>query len=175
MNLRTVILIFYFCCFGTLSLIASDQLGNSSNPLISVSHQLESNEKEQAVYRNWLRLDKVPNRISLATRSGFVVLREEEILSVLVHPNESGLLLSYRKNGKSYQVACRSNLSKVMERLGSFPFVKVSRKCIVNLNEVDRYEGTKRDASLVLTDGSKIKVSRNMAAPIYNWLEHLST
>lgn len=80
-------------------------------------------------------------------------------------------MVNYRKNGQAQQVYCQTTLSKVRERLAQFPFVKVSRKSIVNMDQVDRFEGTKRNAHLLLSNGESVKVSRNLAVQIYDWLD----
>lgn len=148
-------------------------------PLIMPTEQVTAPKSEEttantAFYR-WARQDNVPDRVSFQTRSGFVLLRKRDIMLIQVDAKTRDLLLYYRKKGQIKKVAISTSLCKVKDKLNEFPFLQVSRSAIVNINEVAEYEGTKRDACLVMEDDSKISVSRSKAGILYDWFNNLNS
>lgn len=110
-------------------------------------------------------------QVSFATRTGFVLLRKEEIISLSVNKLYGGLMLQYWRRGVVKNIQCQSTIKDAMKLLSDFPFVKVSRSAIVNMDEVAEYVGNRRNAHLVLRSESVLKISRNKAKEIYDWFE----
>ncbi len=136
-------------------------------------HQICEASESQNYQRNiaeWLHQNGTRNRTSFPTLSGFVLVRKEEIISIAVDAKSNGLVLNYRNRGSLKTVFCNLSLSKALDKLNAFPFVKISRSTIVNLDEVDGYEGTRRDGTLVMSDGSKLRVSRSMSGHVHDWI-----
>lgn len=172
MKMKIIILIGLFSILGTFPLFAS----KGSSPIPDPIEQFVPKSKTETrnpLILDWLRNDKTSDRLSFPTRTGFVLLRKKDIVCIKVDSKSGDLLLQYKKDGLLKQVVCQLNLATAFAKLQTFPFVKVSRSTIVNMDEVDQLEGTRRDAHLLMNDGSKIKISRNIAGTIYDWLNHL--
>ena len=167
MKLKIFIFICLFSCLGTSSLLAHE--GRSSNPVEQCVPK-EKTERTNLLIQNWMRNDKTPDRVSFPTRTGFVLLRKKDIAFIKFDSKSGDLLLKYRKEGQLKEVKCKLNLMDAFAKLETFPFVKVSRSTIVNMNEVDQLQGTRRDAHLLMNDGSKIKISRRMTGNVYDWM-----
>ncbi len=167
MKLFAPFLLCFFCLFITPELQASKALN------MTQTHQIcEASESQtyQRTVAEWLHLNGNRSRTSFPTLSGFVLVRKEEIISIAVDSKSNGLLLNYRNRGILKSAFCSLSLSKALAKLNAFPFVKVSRSTIVNLDEVEAYEGTRRDGNLVMSDGSKIRVSRSMSGLVHDWI-----
>jgi len=167
MKLFTQFLICIFCFLITPELQASKAL-----PL-TPTHQICNTSESQSYQRNvaeWLNQNGTRNRTSFPTLSGFVLVRKEEIISIAVDAKSNGLILNYRNRGVLKTVFCNLSLSKALDKLNAFPFVKISRSTIVNLDEVDAYEGTRRDGNVVMSDGSKLRISRSMSGLVHDWI-----
>ena len=173
MKIKTAFWIGLFVLFFHSPISANEQL--PLNLPKTTAHITKSSELEscKARFSEWVRQDNMPNRLSFPTRTGFVLLRKEDIVYMEIDSKSSNLILSFRKNGATDKIACTMSLSKALEHLSDFPFLKVSRSAIVNINEVSAYEGTRRDACLVMSDDSKVKVSRSMTGVLHDWISGL--
>jgi len=174
MKLKMILLICVFQWFGMLPISANENLNNLSSNSVEQVLSSNKNDSRGETLQNWLRQDKIPDRVSFSTHSGFVLLRKEEIIFITIDSKAGSVLLYYRKNGQVKKTLCPINLIQAFAKLPAFPFVKVSRSTIVNMNAVEMFEGTRRDAHLLMDDGSKIKVSRNMAGVIHDWLGEIA-
>lgn len=147
-------------------------------PISSIAPSIEiisSELKETATtFNRWLQQDNVPNRINFRTRSGFVLLRKEDIIFLKIDVKSGDLLLHYRKEGQIRKASIQASLASVLDKLNAFPFLKINRSTIVNINEATEFEGTRRDAHLVMNDASKIKVSRSNSGVLHDWINSLS-
>lgn len=144
-------------------------------PPTTTTQVIKTSELESCKTRfaEWVRQENMPNRLSFPTRTGFVLLRKEDIVYMEIDSKTSNLILFFKKNGVTNKIASTTSLTKALENLRDFPFLKVSRSAIVNINEVSAYEGTRRDACLVMSDDSKVKVSRSMTGVLHDWISGL--
>ena len=170
MYIKSFTLLFLFFVFGqTKSIATSTSFNPSNHSQIAQGTEIESSETTTTLAR-WIQQDTSTNRISFPTRAGFVLLRKEEIISLSINKLYGGILLQFWKNGEVKKVHCQTTIANALERLGEFPFVRVSRSGIVNMDQLSEYVGTRRDAHLLMTDGSMVKVSRNRAGEVYDWV-----
>ncbi|MFK7808056.1 MAG: LytTR family transcriptional regulator DNA-binding domain-containing protein [Saprospiraceae bacterium] len=173
MNFRVSLLILMLSFIGSFSMNASNlKLTNNAFTEVSIAKKTET--KETRLFQNGQRNEYPSNRVSFSTRTGFVLVRKEEIISIGVNKLYGGVQLHYWKNNESVKENCNGSLSKIIENLGDeFPFVKVSRSAIVNLNEVRQYSRKRRDAYLTMSDGANVKVSRKMAVVLSDWFRSM--
>lgn len=174
MKIKTAFWISLFVLFCNSPTFSNERLPlNLSTPTTKVS---QSNELEscKARFAEWIRQDNTPNRLSFPTRTGYVLLRKEDIVYMEVDSKTSHLILSFKKNGATQKIACTMSLAKALLQLPDLPFLKISRSAIVNLHEVSAYEGTRRDASLVMSDDSKLKISRSMTGILHDWVSNMN-
>lgn len=173
MKVKSILLICLLTILGFLPLSASvempNQLDTSTTELVEANRRQSNN-----TCSNWFNQNRLPNRISFATRSGFVLVRKEDIISLSVVANEAGFLLKYRKDGLVNSIHCQATLSKAASHLKEFPFAKISRSAIVNFEEVVGYEGTRRSANLVMSNGENYKISRSKSGDIFDWFSKKS-
>ena len=174
MKLITTFWISLFLLFFNSPISANEHL--PLNPHTTTTQITQSSELEscKARFSEWVRQDNMPNRLSFPTRTGFVLLRKEDIVYLEIDSKTSNLILSFKKNGVTNKIACTMSLNKALENLPDFPFLKVSRSAIVNTNEISAYEGTRRDACLVMSDDSKVKISRSMTGVLHDWISGMS-
>jgi two-component system LytT family response regulator len=95
------------------------------------------------------------NKIALPTMEGLQMIPIETIVSCQSDDNYTTFKL---KNGKKLLVT--RSLKDIEECLEQYPFVRVHRSYLVNLNEIEKYikgEG----GYLVMSDGNTIDVARN--------------
>ena len=170
MKLQSLLYIFLFQVITCLPLSANQTTTSSVAPVI---HNTQSESCENTTVRPSLKHERLPDRMSFPTRSGFALMRKEDIVLLTIDTKMGGLLLKYRKRGVLKSAHCQLTLSKANEALNSFPFVKVSRSTIVNVNAIDQFIGNRRHAKLLMDDGSEVAVSRSMAKILYDWLENL--
>ena len=166
MKLFSQLLICLFCFCISPELQASKSLPNTQ------THEICEASESQTYQRNvaeWLHQNSNRNRTSFPTLCGFVLVRKEEIISIAVDQKSNALVLNYRNRGVLKTALCNISLSKALDKLNAFPFVKISRSTIVNLDEADAYEGTRRDGHLVMSDGTKVRVSRSMSGLVHDW------
>lgn len=166
-NIITLFFLFFalFPYQGQASVKSQSQIGQTE---IHSSERLDRNENTTP-FPLGRRNGKTNNQITFVTRTGFVLLRKEEIISLSVNKLYGGIMLQYWRMGEVKSIHCQSTITKAMERLSEFPFVKVSRSHIVSMDEVEEYIGTKRNAHLVMRNESMVKISRNRAGEIYDW------
>lgn len=94
-------------------------------------------------------------KIALPTLEGLQMISIESIISCEASDNYTTLVL---KNGKKVLVS--STLKIVEEMLEDYPFSRVHRSFLVNLDEIEKY--VKGDGGyLVMSDGSEIYISKN--------------
>ena len=95
------------------------------------------------------------NKIALPTMEGLQMIPVQNIISCEANDNYTTLLLKDRK-----KVVVTGTLKAIEELLEDFPFLRVHRSYLVNLDEVEKY--VKADGGyLVMSDGAQIYISRN--------------
>ena len=170
MNIKVCLFLLLFSLTGTTTLT-----GSTSNPLLT-SQSVVSTAKEQSIneFPEYLSQQHHPQRrFSFSSPSGFFLLRQEEIIFIEVDTNKGGLNVYYRKHGEDRIKRSSLSLSKVTERFNTFPFIKVSRSTIINFNEIEEYEGTRRNARLVMSNGKKVNISRSKAGQLHDYIKNL--
>jgi LytTr DNA-binding domain len=167
MTIKSILLFSFFSLVIQFSLIAANELppGVASITERSVGMPLQRTGNIQTEAPTELSAKK----ICFSTRSGFLLLRKKDLLSISIHKLYGGLLLQFWNREKIKSMHCQGTLSGSLKKLNAFPFFQVNRSTIVNLNEVSEYVGTRRDAHLVLRDGSTVKVSM-IGLKVGEWL-----
>jgi two-component system LytT family response regulator len=95
------------------------------------------------------------NKIALPTLEGFQMIKIDSIISCESDSNYTTLRL---KNDRKI-IVCR-NLKDLEDLLEEHSFARVHRSYLVNLNEIEKF--IKGDGGyLIMSDGSKVDVSRN--------------
>lgn len=161
----------FICLFflGTTPVFASKE--NPSPAPISIVDQ--SNRKTNCF--SWLQNNSDPQRTSFPTRTGFVLLRKEDIIFVEVNSDKGGVVIHYRHQGIHKKERCNLKLLVIAKKIKGYPFLKISRSAIVNVNQIERYEGTRRDATLVMSNGTKVNVSRKIAGALHDWIKDMGS
>lgn len=169
MKLRKLILILLLSIVGISNSFANDD----RSPKIPLEEIVsEENRSGNEPIREWPRTN-TSVRISFPTSTGFVLLRKEDLIYLTTHPKSENLLLAYWSRGTLKEATCNLSITKALEILKGFPFAKISRSTIVNMHEVNQYEGTRRDAVLRMSDDTRLKISRNYAGSIHDWIRDL--
>lgn len=95
------------------------------------------------------------NKIALPTMEGLQLVPVHSIISCESDDNYTILFLNDRR-----KIVVSCTLKEIEEMLEDFPFIRVHRSYLVNLNEIEKYvkgEG----GYLIMSDGSNIDVSRS--------------
>lgn len=174
MKIKTAFWLLLFTLFSMADVSANESVSTPTFPVVEQVTPTTKTETTTTTFAQWQRADKVPDRVSFPTRTGFVLLRKKELVFMTVDSKNGEVVIHYRKGGLLKKASCQVSLASVLKRVGDFPFLKVSRSTIVNMDEVEALEGTRRDAQLVLTEGSSIKVSRSIAGDLHDWMGSLS-
>lgn len=98
---------------------------------------------------------KPVNKIALSTLEGLQMIPVDSIIQCESDDNYTILLLKDKR-----KIVVSSTLKDIEELLEEYPFVRVHRSHLVNLNEIEKYlkgEG----GYLIMSDGSSIDVSRS--------------
>lgn len=170
MNFKTLVLFLFLSTISISGLEASSSFLNKTASTQIRIEAKESNQQKDTSLHNWLRQDRSNNRVNFPTRNGYILLRKEEIISFRINKLHGGLLLQYWNRGAVKTITCHLSLTDALSKLDEFPFLKVSRSAIVNLDQVSEYIGTRRNAHLKMKDGSQVKMSRKVAGAVYDWV-----
>jgi len=171
-NLTRLFIIIIFSLFSSVPSFGHQS--NSSklnvNSLISISANIPS---EKPAFDLSNHRNQLPNRVSFPTQLGFVILRRNDIVYLMTDSKNGQVSITYKSNNSFKSENIKLNISQLAMKLNNYPFYKVSRSAIVNLDEIEAYEGTRRDASLVMNDGTKVKLSRTAAGKIHDWIKEM--
>lgn len=111
-----------------------------------------------------------PERITVRTDGRVVFLKPEEIVWIEAADNYAILHLPTDE-----RVMMRETLSALEVRLGNTGFVRVNRSALVNLHRVREFQRTVHgDYVVVLRDGPKIPLSRNLRGRIEQFVSGLA-
>jgi two-component system LytT family response regulator len=95
------------------------------------------------------------SKIAVSTIEGLQMIAVQSIISCEASDNYTILA---QKNNKKTVVSC--TLKVIEELLEEYSFIRVHRSFLVNINEIEKY--IRGDGGyLVMSDGSKIDISRN--------------
>ena len=120
----------------------------------AVSYVNEIKEKEQFLEARVLKskLQKATGKITLPQQDGFKVLEIADILYCKADDNYTEIFLEHKK----YLVS--KTLKYFEEALKDFPFARIHKSYLVNVNEVTQYKKGK-GGSVVVSNGKELMVS----------------
>ena len=122
--------------------------------ITAVSHVRDILEKEKALADTVLEaaLKKVEGKLTLPQQSGFIVVNIHDILYCRADDNYTEIYLPDKK----YLVS--KTLKYFDEALADYPFVRIHKSFLVNVNEITRYHRGK-GGMVTLSNGKEIMVS----------------
>ncbi|WP_276168013.1 LytR/AlgR family response regulator transcription factor [Zobellia alginiliquefaciens] len=120
----------------------------------AVSYVQEIKEKENELEDMVLqpKLKSVQGKITLPQQDGFQVLNVADILYCKADDNYTEIYLENKK------ILVSKTLKYFEEALASFPFVRIHKSYLVNVNEVIKYKKGK-GGSVVVSNGKELLVS----------------
>ncbi len=120
----------------------------------AVAYVKEIKEKEQSLEDRVLksRLQKAEGKITLPQQDGFQVLEISEIIYCKADDNYTEIYLENKK----YLVS--KTLKYFEEALKDFPFARIHKSYLVNVNEVTQYKKGK-GGSVIVSNGRELMVS----------------
>jgi two-component system LytT family response regulator len=132
----------------------------------AVAYVKEIKEREQALNEGVLkpRLPKADGKITLPQQDGFKVVQISDILYCKADDNYTEIVLENRK----YLVS--KTLKYFEEALKEFPFARIHKSYLVNVNEVLQYKkGT--GGSVVVSNGKELMVSASKKKQFLSFFE----
>ncbi|MCJ7468247.1 MAG: LytTR family DNA-binding domain-containing protein [Maribacter sp.] len=120
----------------------------------AVNYVLEIKEKENALENTMLRpkIKNVEGKITLPQQDGFQVLNVTEILYCKADDNYTEIYLANKK------ILVSKTLKYFEEALADFPFARIHKSYLVNVNEIVKYKKGK-GGSVVVSNGKELMVS----------------
>ncbi|MDH3796013.1 MAG: LytTR family DNA-binding domain-containing protein, partial [Flavobacteriaceae bacterium] len=120
----------------------------------AVAHVKEIREKENALHDKVLptSLSQVQGKLTLPQLDGFIVLNTDEILYCKADDNYTEIYLADKKHLVS------KTLRYFEQALEAYPFARIHKSYVVNVNEIVRYHRGK-GGSVVLSNGKEIQVA----------------
>lgn len=120
----------------------------------AVGYVIEIKEKEDALEDRVLqsKIQHVEGKITLPQQDGFQVLNVSEILYCKADDNYTEIYLENKK------FLVSKTLKYFEEALSSFPFARIHKSYLVNVNEVIKYKKGK-GGSVVISNGKELLVS----------------
>ncbi len=120
----------------------------------AVEYVAEIREKENALEDRILKpdIDKVSGKITLPQQDGFRVLNVSDILYCKADDNYTEIYLVNQR------IVVSKTLKYFEEALSSFPFARIHKSYLVNVNEVIKYKKGK-GGSVVVSNGKELLVS----------------
>ena len=103
MKIKTIFWIGLLVLFFHSPISANEHLPPATTTHITQTSELENCK---ARFAEWVRQDNMPNRLSFPTKTGFVIVRKEDIVYLEIDSKTSNFLLSFRKNGAIQKIAC---------------------------------------------------------------------
>lgn len=120
----------------------------------AVNYVKEIRQKEDALENQVLKpkLNKVDGKITLPQQDGFQVLNVSDILYCKADDNYTEIYLVNKK------ILVSKTLKYFEEALSEFPFARIHKSFLVNVNEVVKYKKGK-GGSVVVSNGKELLVS----------------
>lgn len=120
----------------------------------AVDHVAEIRQKEDALEDRILKpkLNKVDGKITLPQQDGFQILNVSDILYCKADDNYTEIFLENKK------ILVSKTLKYFEEALSDFPFARIHKSYLVNVNEVVKYRKGKV-GSVVISSGKELLVS----------------
>ena len=120
----------------------------------AVDYVAEIRQKEDALEDRILKpkLNKVDGKITLPQQDGFQILNVSDILYCKADDNYTQIFLENKK------ILVSKTLKYFEEALSDFPFARIHKSYLVNVNEVVKYRKGK-GGSVVISSGKELLVS----------------
>ena len=132
----------------------------------SVSYVTEIKEKENALEDRILKskLNKAEGKITLPQQDGFQVLNISEILYCKADDNYTEIYLENKK------LLVSKTLKYFEEALADYPFARIHKSYLVNVNEVIKYRKGK-GGSVIVSNGKELLVSASRKKQLLSYFE----
>ncbi|WP_299164274.1 LytTR family DNA-binding domain-containing protein [uncultured Eudoraea sp.] len=139
---------------------------NIDDLIKSVSYVTEIKEKENALEDRILKskLNKAEGKITLPQQDGFQVLNISEILYCKADDNYTEIYLENKK------LLVSKTLKYFEEALTDFPFARIHKSYLVNVNEVIKYRKGK-GGSVIVSNGKELLVSASRKKQLLSYFE----
>lgn len=132
----------------------------------SVSYVAEIKEKENALEHRILKskLNKAEGKITLPQQDGFLVLNISDILYCKADDNYTEIYLENKK------LLVSKTLKYFEEALADYPFARIHKSYLVNVNEVIKYRKGK-GGSVIVSNGKELLVSASKKKQLLSYFE----
>lgn len=132
----------------------------------SVSYVAEIKEKENALEDRILKskLNKAEGKITLPQQDGFLVLNISDILYCKADDNYTEIYLENKK------LLVSKTLKYFEEALADYPFARIHKSYLVNVNEVIKYRKGK-GGSVIVSNGKELMVSASKKKQLLSYFE----
>jgi two-component system LytT family response regulator len=132
----------------------------------SVSYVTEIKEKENALEDRILKskLNKAEGKITLPQQDGFQVLNIADILYCKADDNYTEIYLENKK------LLVSKTLKYFEEALADYPFARIHKSYLVNVNEVIKYRKGK-GGSVIVSNGKELLVSASRKKQLLSYFE----
>ncbi|MDH3697127.1 MAG: LytTR family DNA-binding domain-containing protein [Flavobacteriaceae bacterium] len=132
----------------------------------AVAHVKEIREKENALHDKVLptSLSQVQGKLTLPQLDGFIVLNTDEILYCKADDNYTEIYLADKKHLVS------KTLRYFEQALEAYPFARIHKSYVVNVNEIVRYHRGK-GGSVVLSNGKEIQVAASRKKDLLSYFQ----
>jgi two-component system LytT family response regulator len=132
----------------------------------SVSYVAEIKEKENALEDRILKskLNKAEGKITLPQQDGFLVLNISDILYCKADDNYTEIYLENKK------LLVSKTLKYFEEALSDYPFARIHKSYLVNVNEVIKYRKGK-GGSVIVSNGKELLVSASKKKQLLSYFE----
>ena len=132
----------------------------------SVSYVTEIKEKENALEDRILKskLNKAEGKITLPQQDGFQVLNIADILYCKADDNYTEIYLENKK------LLVSKTLKYFEEALADYPFARIHKSYLVNVNEVIKYRKGK-GGSVIISNGKELLVSASKKKQFLSYFE----
>ena len=131
-----------------------------------VQHVVTIKQRENALEGKLLHSNfaKVEGKITLPQQDGFKVLEVADIYYCKADDNYTEIHLKERK------ILVSKTLKRFEELLKDFPFVRIHKSYLVNLNEIAQYKKGK-GGSVLLNNGKELSVSATRKADLLSYFQ----
>jgi len=132
----------------------------------SVFYVTEIKEKENALEDRILKskLNKAEGKITLPQQDGFQVLNISDILYCKADDNYTEIYLESKK------LLVSKTLKYFEEALANYPFARIHKSYLVNVNEVIKYRKGK-GGSVIVSNGKELLVSASKKKQLLSYFE----
>lgn len=110
------------------------------------------------------KLKKAEGKITLPQQDGFQVLEVSDIYFCKADDNYTEIYLEEKK------IVVSKTLKYFEEALGEFPFARIHKSYLVNVNEIHKYKKGK-GGSVILSNGKELSVSASRKAELLSYFK----